>query len=196
MGRETSGIVTWRGIAAEAKVLLESAELILRGGHNGRFPREELTNVRGAADGLTFSAAGGLLHVALPEAEAMRWANAIQTPPPSLATKLGIGPEKLAWVQGEVSEPALAVALIGVTTESVANAAVSIVMIESHSDLVRALAGGEERGLPVWCVYPKGKAANPGDAAIRTAFRADGWIDNKTCAVSARLTATRYARKK
>ena len=41
----------------------------------------------------------------------------------------------------------------------------------------------------LWAVYPKGGAM---DAAVRTALRAAGWRDAKACAVSERLTATRY----
>jgi hypothetical protein len=66
-------------------------------------------------------------------------------------------------------------------------------MIESPAD--HAFAIGNVTALPLWAVYPKGMAANPGEAAIRSALRSAGWMDNKTCAVSARLTATRYGRK-
>ena len=48
--------------------------------------------------------------------------------------------------------------------------------------------------LPLWTVYPKGKAGQFGDTAIRTALRDAGWRDTKSCAVSERLTATRYNR--
>ena len=48
------------------------------------------------------------------------------------------------------------------------------------------------QGLRVWCVYRKGKAAPVGDGAIRTAFRDAGWMDIKSCAVSAAWTATLY----
>ncbi|WP_294330103.1 hypothetical protein [uncultured Sphingomonas sp.] len=46
--------------------------------------------------------------------------------------------------------------------------------------------------LPIWAVYPKGKAAAFGDGAIRTASRSAGYRDSKSCSVSALRTATRY----
>jgi hypothetical protein len=48
MGRETTTLVTWRGVTAEAKVLLESTELILRGGIKAKLPRASLSDVRAA----------------------------------------------------------------------------------------------------------------------------------------------------
>jgi hypothetical protein len=46
--------------------------------------------------------------------------------------------------------------------------------------------------LPIWAVYPKGRNVPFGDSAIRDTLRAHGFRDTKSCAVSARLTATRY----
>lgn len=195
MGRETLAVVTFRGERAEAKVLLESTELILRGGIKAKLPRQRLAEVQTEADGLRLIAAGEPLHIALPEAEAVKWAKAILTPPPSLTSKLGIGSNKPALVAGTVDDAALAAALTGAVTTDAAAASVLIAIIESQAALAAALAKADATSLPAWCVYPKGKAAEPGDSAIRSAFRSAGWIDNKTCAVSERLTATRYARR-
>ena len=196
MGRETQAVVTFRGVSVEAKVLLESTELILRGGIKARLPRSALRDVSTGPDGLRLIAQDEPLHIALPEDEAVRWAKAIVTPPPSLASKLGIGADRVALVCGKATDPALAEALAGATTTDPASAAALIAIIEDRAGLTQAIAKAEAAGLPCWCVYPKGKVADPGDAAIRTAFRAAGFIDNKTCAVSERLTATRYARSR
>lgn len=196
MGRETTALVTFRGQSTEAKVLLETTELILRGGHKARLSRDVLSDVRASANGLSLTAAGEPLHLAIPEAEAARWAKAILTSPPSLASKLGIGPDRLALVMGSPDDPALAAALNGATTGDAGKASVLIAVIESHADLTAAIANAEATRLPLWCVYPKGKAADPGDGAIRSALRGAGFMDNKTCAVSERLTATRYARRR
>jgi hypothetical protein len=192
MGRETIATVTYRGITAEAKVLLETTELILRGGHKERFPRDNLRDVAATPQGLDLNAGGEPLHVAMSEIEARRWAKAILTPPPSLASKLGIGPDKPALVLGAVEDAALAESLAGATSEAVGSATQIIAMIENTAALDAALARSRETRLPLWCVYPKGRSADPGDMAIRTALRAAGMIDSKTCAVSERLTATRY----
>jgi hypothetical protein len=195
MGRETTAVVTFCGQSAEAKVLLESTELILRGGIKARLPRAGLSEVRANSGGLHLVSDGEPLHIALPEAEAARWVKAILTPPPRLASKLGIGPDRLALVMGAADDAALAEALAGATTTDASAATVLIAMIGDQAALAAALVQSEATGRPCWCVYSKGKSADPGDAAIRSAFRSAGWMDNKTCAVSERLTATRYAPK-
>jgi hypothetical protein len=192
MGREAQATVSFRGERASAKVLLEGAELVLRGGIKARFARDALVQVAASSDGLSLIAGGEALHIALPEAEAARWAKAILTPPPSLASKLGIGADKPALVLGNVADSALAEALKGATAVDVSSACAIVAPIENQADLDAALAKANATRLPLWCVYPKGKAANPGDSAIRTALRGAGMMDNKTSAVSARLTATRY----
>jgi hypothetical protein len=50
-------------------------------------------------------------------------------------------------------------------------------------------------GCSFWCVYGKGKFATISDGDIRAYLRAQRYVDNKTTAVSERLTATRYSRK-
>jgi hypothetical protein len=195
MGRETQAIVSFRGQSAEAKVLLESTELILRGGIKAKLPRASLSDVRAIGDGLRLIADGELLHVVMAEPEAARWAKAILAPPPSLASKLGVGPARPALVAGVVSDATLAEALAGATTTDATAAVALIAIIEDLAGLAVALSKAAETDLPCWCVYLKGKAADPGDAAVRAAFRNAGLIDNKTCAVSARLTATRYVHK-
>ncbi|MGH6787281.1 MAG: hypothetical protein ACREBO_10650 [Novosphingobium sp.] len=196
MGREASALVTFRGDSAKAKLLLEGSELILRGGHKARLPRDTIAGIVAGPDGLRLTASGEPLHAALPEAEAARWAKALATAPPSLAGKLGIGPDKRALVLGAIDEPALAEALAGATMTDPGSAAVVLAMILDADHLERARHAAANAGLALWCVYPKGKAAAFGDAAIRDAMRAAGWIDTKVSAVSERLTATRYAPKR
>ena len=130
-------------------------------------------------------------------AEAARWVKAIATPPPSLAAKLGVGPGRPVFAVGAFDDPALAEALSGATTPALEFASQLLAVIENPAQLDSALALARTHpSLALWCVYPKGKAADPGDAAIRAKFRAAGWMDNKTSAVSDRLTATRYGRKR
>ena len=44
----------------------------------------------------------------------------------------------------------------------------------------------------VWVVHPKGRDAFPSDGEVRMELRGRGYVDNKTSAVSDKLTATRY----
>ena len=68
-----------------------------------------------------------------------------------------------------------------------------IARIDDADDLAKALAEhGAMPQLPLWAIYPKGKQAAFGDAPIRDALRSAGFRDTKSCAVSDRLTATRY----
>jgi hypothetical protein len=195
MGRETTATVTFRGVTAEAKLQLEGTELILRGGIKARIARSTIANVAAGPDGLTLNAAGEAVHVALPPAEAERWAKAMLKPPPSLTSKLGIGPDRPALLLGTVDDAVLAAALEGVTTSDPAAAVAIVAVLASHADLEAAEARARVARLPLWCVYAKGKAADPGDSAVRAYLRGQGMMDNKTSAVSERLTATRYARK-
>lgn len=195
MGRETTASVTFRGVTAEAKLQLEGNELILRGGIKARIARDTIANIAAGPDGLTLEADGDVLHAALSAIEAERWAKAILKPPPSLATKLGIAPDKPALVLGTIDDPALAAALNGATVSDPGKAVTIVAVLASRTDLEAAEARARTTGLPLWCVYAKGKAADPGDSAVRAYLRGKGMMDNKTSAVSERLTAICYARK-
>jgi hypothetical protein len=197
MGRETTALVSWQGQSGESKVLLESTELILRGGVNAKFPRGAIAAASAGSSGLTLTINGAPLHAEMSEIEAARWVKAIATPPPSLATKLGVKPGLRVYVLGQADDPTLTEALRGAIAPAPGQAGVLLTVIEDGIGLNQALELAQAHPtLPLWCVFPKGKSANPDDTAIRTAFRAAGWIDNKTSAVSERLTATRYALKR
>ena len=65
-------------------------------------------------------------------------------------------------------------------------------VLTGPEDLAAALEAGQATGLRVWCAHGKGKAAVVSDAAVRQAFRAAGWMDIKTSAVSDGFSATLY----
>ncbi|MFM2356335.1 MAG: hypothetical protein RLZZ528_2071, partial [Pseudomonadota bacterium] len=126
--------------------------------------------------------------------EATRWVAALLKAPPSLAAKLGVAADRPVYIFGQTDDPELQEALTGAAVPTPGLAVQIVAVIETPDDLTGALAlSSRNPGLPVWCVYPKGPSARPGDGAIRDAFRASGLIDTKSCAVSERLTATRYA---
>ena len=58
-------------------------------------------------------------------------------------------------------------------------------MAEFHADMICNT---------VWVVHGKGPDADQSDALVRIAMRGRGYVDNKTSAVSDKLTATRYVR--
>ena len=189
MGREARVECTVDGLSESVHALLESRELILRGKTlQRRFALADLGRLRLSAEDLCFSVAGESVSLRLGAVEAAKWLGRIQTPPPTLASKLGIGP-------GPVDDDAeLAAALIGARTSRPADAVVLVAAVFSLDELAQALQ--VHASMPckaVWMVHAKGgKAAALGDGAIRDVLRARGYKDNKTRAVSTQLTATRY----
>lgn len=190
MGREANCHACVGAERADAKALLEATELILRGAIKRRWPLSALEAVRVEGDALCFSVGPESVSLQLGAPEAGKWADRIAAPPKSLAAKLGLAPERPAWVLGMVADAALADALAGHTAPTLATATQWLAVLHEPTELPALLGQLQGAAVPaLWAVYPKGGAM---DAAVRTALRAAGWRDAKACAVSERLTATRY----
>jgi hypothetical protein len=187
MGREAIARAEVDGHAAEVKALLEARELILRGPIRRRYAKAALQAVRAEGGALRFESGGEAVALHLGEPAAARWAEAIRKPLPSLRDKLDLGGSVL--MIGACDDPALAEALADACTEDAAQARMIVARVDGAADLDRALAVPGR--LAIWAVYAKGKSAF-GDSAIRERLRAAGYRDTKACAVSDRLTATRY----
>lgn len=197
MGREARAIADWRGQTAQVKALLESHEIVLRGGIRARIPRSDVTAVATVGGRLDLLAAGEPLVLTLGEPEAGKWAAALLRPPPSLADKLGVSTSKRAFVTGSLADGTLRAALAGATTEALSDATLIVAVLEREADLDAAFAVAESAPhLAIWCVYPKGSVSSVGDSQVRNYLRERGYIDSKTSAVSDRLTATRYVLRK
>ncbi|MEZ5212210.1 hypothetical protein [Gordonia sp. (in: high G+C Gram-positive bacteria)] len=195
MGREAIGTATWRGATAEVKVLLESQDLILRGGIRARLPRAGISDVVADGERVRVRVNGEPLVLILGEPEAGRWAEALLKAPPTLAEKLGISAATPALVLG-VADDALRAALAGAETEMVGEASALVAVLHDATDLDAAVAVAETvPDLPVWFVYPKGTSGPIGGETVRARLRERGYIDSKTSAVSDRFTATRYRRR-
>ena len=193
MGRSSETIAQWQGQTAEIRAVLESTEIILRGGIKGRVSRAEITSMTVDQGWLRLSTDRGVLVLELGEVAAARWRTALQKPLPTLAEKLGVSPACLAFVLGKVDDAALAAALRSVVTADLGRAGVLVVVLGAVADLAAAFAlAASVPDLGVWCVYPKGRGAVVTDAAVRAYFRDQGYMDSKACAVSEVLTATRY----
>ncbi len=197
MGREAICRIRWQGESAEAKVLLEATELILRGGLRARIARTDISAVAVAGADLCLGIGGQTLTLELGARLAESWRTALNKRPPSLAQKLGVGPVARVFVASPLSDPTLVGALTGVRAEAVGDAALLLAEIHAPADLAKALALAQSQPqLPIWCVAGKGAASPLRDADIRAAMRSAGFIDTKSCAVSDRLTATRYGKRK
>ncbi len=189
-----TAIATWGGKTAEAKILLESQEIILRGDITAKIPRTILTGSEVKGGRLIIAAGTQKLILDLGEEAAQKWHSILMKPPPSLASKLGISTAKRAFIFGQTSDTELLNAIKDATAKTVSEAHIVIAVLRDASDLPRMLKAA--KGLPIWCVYPKGRNACPSDAEVRHFMRANGYMDNKTSAVSVELTATRYTMAK
>lgn len=191
MGREAEAAVRFAGQSGRAKLLLESKELILRGGLRAKLPRAGLGPVSARDGVLRIETAEGVLEADLgPAAEA--WAKAVLKPAPGLAEKLGLRADRRALVFGAITgtELAEAVAPFG---SAAPEAAMVLAELPDAAGFAAVWAAARPLALPFWGVTRKGKASAFAEADLRAALRAEGWMDNKTCAVSAEWTATRFA---
>lgn len=195
MGREVVIHAEVGNEAGEVRVLLESQELILRGEIRRRVPKVRITGLVIEGDMLCFRHDSEHYRLALGEKMAVSWAEAITKPPPSLRAKLGLDKGGLALLYGEIDDSPLAEAISGAVTEDPDQAVLIVALINCAADLETAFALWQQTpALPIWTIYPKGKATGFGDAAVRESLRARGLRDSKSCAVSERLTATRYGK--
>jgi len=192
VGLEAESDIETGGKTYRVKALLESRELIVRGALRRTFAFAAVSGVTVHDGALHFvhDDVDYVLH--LPQGRADTWASKLTTPPPSLAAKLGIGPQTPAFVIGTTSDDALDAALTGATTADRNVAAMTVVVAETPDalpdpDVLPAL--------PVWIIYPKGARSSLPESAIRTHMRGKGWTDTKTSAVSDRLTALRFHKR-
>lgn len=197
MGREATGEISFGGQSRPGKLLLEAEEVIARGTLRLRLPRSALTGWQADEDGavLVLKSAQGALRARLGAHEVAAWLKALDRPVPGLAQKLGLAPDRPAWVIGPVTDAALAAALKGARADSPASAALALAELPDEAALDAALAALDGTRLPFWAVAPKGRASPLPDATLRARMRAAGWTDSKSCAVSDRMTATRYHRR-
>ena len=199
MGREAACIARVGAETAEVTALLESTTVVLRGALKRRWAIADLQHLRLDGEDLRFDAGDEAVALALGAKEAERWLKKLQTPPPTLAAKLGVSAENPALLIGPTVgalDPALAEALSQGLTGNVKAARMLVAVISKPGELERmAEFHATMICKTVWVVHPKGPGAYPSDAEVRTAMRGWGYVDNKSSAVSDRLTATRYVKR-
>lgn len=194
MGREAQCICRIGAQVANVSVHLEAARLTLRGELSRNYELALLRDVQACEGQLRFSAGDEAVALDLGDYDAPRWAKKILAPAPTLAAKFGLSPQHKAFVVGTLDDPVLAEALKDVQTLTSRSAYLLIAIVTSEAELMGAI--GIHRALPcraVWVVHPKGPAASLGETAVRHLMRENGYVDNKSSAVSEALTATRYA---
>ncbi len=196
MGREAEGTIRYLGAEGAGRILIEGAEVILRGEVRAKIPREAIAAVWVEGEDLVLATARGPVVATVGAGVAEGLARVLRKPVPTLAEKLGLMGGARAGCLWPVTDPTLAAALEGhVAPVAEATILVAEIMDEGALErLVKALPALV--GRYVWCVNAKGPRPPLPEARIRAALRAAGWIDSKTTAVSQATSATRYGLRK
>jgi hypothetical protein len=186
MGQELKCRVDFGRQTSEGKALLESTEIIFRGGFRVKIPFQAIESME---------ASGGKLNIKFPEGlavfhlgeKAQKWADRIRNPPSRL-DKLGVKPESKVQLIGKHDED---------FRRELTNRGAAFV--KSKPDLVFLAVKQKDELVelayltegPVWIVYPKGlKSITETD--VLAAGRAAGFSDIKVCAFSPTHTALKF----
>ena len=188
MGQEVTCRVECPAGTGEARALLESTEVLVRGAFRWRVRFAELQSVEVKEETLVLRAASGTMALALGESVAAKWADKILNPP-SLMKKLGVKLGSRYVIAGSAPR-----SFLNELNDAGAEE------VDRGPELLFAFPESEADLGPVWCtapavwvIYPKGRKDFT-EAQIRHHGRAAGMMDTKVASVSAVLTATRFSR--
>ena len=197
MGREATCHCQWAGESGQCKVLLETRDLILRGAIRRTAPLAALTGIAAEEGQLRFTIAGEQVSLALGRAQAASWARKLIAPPPTLASKLGIGRATQLQLIGDLDSEELMPAIAGAGSAASPRPNLILALVRSQSDLNHALDvyAAHAANPPLWIVYPKGAGKPIDETEIRGTLRREGFMDTKVASVSATLTALRFVKR-
>jgi hypothetical protein len=195
MGREATCHCKWGAEEGDCKVLLEGRELILRSGIRRRVSLSAISSVAARGSDLVFTVGQDQVALRLGVDAAPRWAKAMQTPPPSLAGKLGISRTTRLSVVGNIESDELKEAVAEAAPASEKEVDLVLFCVNSQSELQQCFRGRTYTS-PLWIVYPKGAKSEVKESGVRDLLRSHGFIDTKVASVSARLTALRFVQRK
>ena len=188
MGREARCRVSHAGRDAEAKVQLETDELVVRAPFRLRIPRSALRRATVAGDVLTVAYHDGPLVLELGEREAARWANDIANPK-TLADRLGVKPGQRVRLAGTVDA-----SLVGSgTLVDSGPSEVVFLAAESADDLGRIATLRDEiaRDGAIWVIRPRGRD-DLTEAMVIGAGREAGLHDVKIARISDTHTGMKF----
>lgn len=192
MGREAFVEAAYAGRSGKAKALLEAEGILLRRPLGLTIARGSIRALTVDGGDLVGQAEQGPFRLGLGAGEALKWKAMLEKPLPTLAEKMGLSPGMAVWTFGVLDGAELGEALAGAERVVPDLAAQGIARVEGPGAMEAVAAVAPS---PVWIIHGKGRATAFGDTAVRTAMRAEGWIDVKSCAVSESLSATRYRRR-
>lgn len=195
MGRECKATLRFDGRIHEGTAILESEEVLFRGGPTVKVRFAEVRRVEASGGWLDLETARGMFAFQLGE-QAASWAEKIKNPK-ALIEKLGVDATKKVVVFGTLdpdlrAELVESGAAIAKTTRS-KQQHVAFLPVTKRKDLEKldaARAAIREDGA-IWIVYPKGRE-DPSERDVLTAGRTRELTDDKVAKVTDALTAVRF----
>ena len=184
---------------ADATVLLETDELIVRGDARIRIPRSAIESVAVRAGTLTVISPGARVALSLGVDAAAKWQTKLAEPPKQLIDKLDVAPGAKVWLF-DIVDSAL-IAQVEQRTKAVVRGRsasecdVVFVDVDSERELdriERAVAATHDAGT-VWVIHRKG-ANGVADTAIFARAKSLGLVYTKVARVSERDTAEKLVR--
>jgi hypothetical protein len=184
---------------ADATVLLETDEFVVRGDARVRIKRSDIQRITRRAGVVTVTGPTAVVTLTLGEPAAQRWQIKLGEPPKQLIDKLDVKPGAAVWLIG--THDATLRSQLARRTENVSlgstakNRDVVFVEVRDDADLVRikrANAAIADHGA-IWIIHPKG----PNGVADTTIFgeaKALGLTYTKVARVSETLTAQKLVR--
>jgi hypothetical protein len=182
--------------SGEVHALLEASELILRGAIRRHLPLAGLADIRSEGEALRFTVGGRPVSLMLGAARAATWARKMVREPPSLREKLGLKQGCRLTVIGAVDDAALREAIGEDEMAAEDGPTLALAVVTGRAALDHVLDRLQTLAVPVWIANLKGAASSFGENAVRAVMRERGYVDSKSISVSARLSATRYGRKR
>jgi len=182
--------------AGEAKALLETDEVIVRGALKARIPFAAITNVTVDGDTLVLRTAEQSVEIAVGAREAQRWAEKIRNPKGRL-DKLGVKPGQTVSVLGSIADDDFEAELRGRGVELTTGRArpksdLIFFGVTKARDLDRlaTLRKSLQPAGAIWILRPKG-ATTISEMDVLTATKLAGLVDTKVVRFSDTLSAAK-----
>lgn len=184
---------------ADATVLLETDELVVRGEARIRIKRADIQRVTRRGGTVTVTSSSATLTLSLGEPAAARWEKKIAEPPKQLIDKLDVKPGASVVLVGK-HDDALVSQLEQRTTNisraaNARNRDVAFIEVSSLRDfdrIERATSAITDSGA-IWVIHPKGPTG-VADTAIFAKAKELGLAYTKVARVSEQLTAEKLVR--
>jgi hypothetical protein len=194
MGNEATCRIELDGTASDAKVLLETEELIVRGRPSLKVPFRDAKNVAAADGVLTLDFGGRSLRVHVGR-DAAKWAEKIRNPK-SVLDKLGVKSGQKVSISGAIDAAfidELRNRGVDVSTRVRKSSDVIFLAAPNREELAKlaALRDALDDAGAIWVIRPKGSDAIS-EAEVMAAGKAAGLVDVKVVRFSETHTAEKF----